>query len=305
MKKLMIVLLLLLPIPLVSGQDKIITIDNDTILCRIISIAPTSIQYEQKRENQQIVGKFIPAEQVLEYVRNVQSPEISPRYRTDKQAPKPLRHWLIGVQLGGASLLASSAKDETEMMNDGIPKSQAKDYCNQLKQGWSFSGDIHYLLSNYIGLGVKYSFFTSSVNKGFTIKIDEYYPEYFALEINEKQYIQYAGPSVIFQQWLGRNRKFQLRETFSTGFVHYRDELRMFGKNALAERNTWGVTTCVSANYHPISWLSIGLNAGFMNAYLTKVDVSTKGGKHTLHFDNENYINLSRLDYSLSICFHF
>jgi hypothetical protein len=306
MKNWIIGLLLLIPLQFASGQDKIITIQQDTIFCRIVSVSPSVIHYEQKGENQQVVGKFIPTEQVLEYFRSSQSSEITPYYRINRRVPKPERPWVIGVQAGGSSLLASTDDDEREMINMGIPQSQARDYNRQLKHGGNLGCDIHYLLFESFGLGVKYSFFTSSAQNDFMIKINDYYPEYVSLKMKDNQYIHYVGPSVIFQQWLDENHKFQLNEALSMGYVHYRDELRMNpGQNALVESNTWGVNACLSAEYFPVSYLSIGLNAGLMYARLTKVDISTKESTQTINLDKKDYEPLSRLDYSLSIRFHF
>ena len=92
MKKIIFSFLIFLPLQIVSGQDKIITIQNDTILCRIVSVSSTHIQYEQKDENQNIVGKFIPTEEVLEYFRSAQSSEIASNYQT--YMPKPKKHYL-------------------------------------------------------------------------------------------------------------------------------------------------------------------------------------------------------------------
>jgi len=231
MKNLVIGLLLFLPLQILTGQDKIITVQQDTILCRIISISSAHIQYEQK-VNGYMVGKFIPAEQVLEYYRIPQTSEPKPYDLASVQKikspkPKPERRWMMGVYPGRGTLLASTAKDEKEMIAMGIPKSQAVDYSKKLKHGWSLGGDIHYMFSDYFGLGVKYSLFTSSAKGDFTLKIDDYFPQFMCMEINEKQYIHYAGPLVMFRQWLDENRKLQLSETLSAGYIHCRDELRM------------------------------------------------------------------------------
>ena len=322
MKKLIVGILMLLPLQLVSGQDKIITIQQDTIFCRIVSISSTHIQYEQKVENQ-YVGKFIPTEQVSSYLRSSQLAEISPYYQAVRQKPKPTHRWLIGVYAGGGSLLASTANDEKSMIEMGIPKSQAIDYNKKLKRGWSMNGDIHYLFSDNFGLGAKYSLFTSLVQKDFTMAINSMFPEYVCVGMKEIQYIQYAGSSVIFRQWLDENHKFQLIETLSAGYVHYRDEIRMdpnqytflFYQNTygipvaiysiLAESKTWGANASFSVNYFPVSRLSVGANAGFMYARLTKADFSTKQTTQTIKFDKKEYEYLTRLDYSLSIRFHF
>jgi len=96
MKKLivsLVSLLIFLPLQSVIGQDKIITIQNDTIFCRILSVSDTHIQYEQN-EDGYTVGKFIPTEQVLEYFRNFQSSENTSNY----QSLQPVRKHYLGFR---------------------------------------------------------------------------------------------------------------------------------------------------------------------------------------------------------------
>ena len=320
MKKLIVGLLMLISLQFVSGQDKIITSQQDTIFCRIVSISSSHIQYEQKVENQ-YVGKFIPTEQVLAYFRNTQSSEPDHKYSIDRQRPKPAHRWLIGVYPGRASLLASTTNDEKEMIDLGIPKKQAVDYNKKLNRGWSISGDIHYLFSDYFGLGAKYSLFTSSVKQDFTIAINSMFPEYACVGVKEKFYIHYAGPSVIFRQLLDEKTRIYLTETLSVGYVHFRDETRMdpnqytfhisniYGLpsavyNFLTEGKTWGANAGLSIGYFPVSRLSVGVNAGFMYARLTKLELSTKQTSQTLELDKRDYENLTRFDYSFYIRFH-
>jgi len=318
MKVLMMSLFLLLSFQIVNGQDKIITIERDTVLCQIVSVSPASIHYEQKSEYYpgEVRRYYIPTKQVLEYVWNDQWHEIDPNILSNSQMSTLDSPWVIGVQVGGASLLASSARNENALINIGLPKAQASDYYKRLKQGWSFNGDVHYLLSDYFGLGAKYSFFTSSVQSNFLIKTDDYFPDYASIEMKEKLYIHYVGPSVIFQQWLDEDHDFQLTETVSGGYVHYRDEMRMHAvANALAESNTWGINAGLSADYYPASWLSIGLQAGFMYVNLNPANVSiqetmltggsTSGTTPIFDFKDKTYHDFSRIDYLLSIRFHF
>ena len=307
MKKFIVLLFMFTPLQIVCGQDRIITIQQDTISCRIVSFSSAYIQYEQNVDGN-IVGKFIPNEQVLEYLRSSQQVETllsGQKFKTLKSG----RRWVIGVYPGRGSMLASTTNDEKEMINMGIPKSQAQDYCKQNRHGWSISGDIHYFFTGFFGLGAKYSLFASMAQGDFTIKFDDYFPQYLCMEFKEKQYIHYAGPSVMFRQWLDKNRRLQLTETVSAGFVHYRDELRMGYVegliNGLTESNTWGTNAGLSLGYYPVSWLSVGVNAGFMYAFLTKVDISTKEFKETVKLEKNDYEYLTRLDYSFSIRFHF
>jgi len=304
--------LLFLPLQILMGQDKIITIQQDAISCRIISTSSTHIQYEQNM-NGYMVGKFILTEQVSEYYRSPQISEPKPYDLTSMhklKTPKSERRWVIGIYPGRASMLASTTNDESEMVAMGIPRSQAQDYNKQRRHGWSLVGDIHYLFSDFFGLGAKYSFFSTSAHKEFTIKLFTHFPQYYCLEMEERLYIHYAGPSVMFRQRLDANRKLQLTEAFSAGYVHYRDEIRIGSVegliNGLAKSNTWGANVGLYFDYFPVPWLSVGVNTDFMYARLTKVDFSTKETTETIKYDKKDeYEYLTRLDYTFSIRFHF
>ena len=306
MKKLIIYILSVLPFCIANGQDKIITTQKDTIQCRILSISPTHINYEQKTENQTIAGRFIPINNVSEYYWNSQPQE-------RKSSEKPSTPWLIGIQAGGSHLLASTADAKREMMNFGISKSQADDYFRSLKNGFHISGDLHYLIENFFSLGVKYSFFTSSAEADFTIRIDDYlytpYPIFVVMDCAERLYINYIGPSAFFQQTLDRNDKFRLSQTISLGYVNYRSELRseaFLGFNAIAKAHRMGGTLGLSFEYFPVSWLSVGVNAEAMYVLpIKEVEMITIYGSETIKLEKNDYEKLSRLNYSLGVRFHF
>lgn len=220
--------------------------------------------------------------------------------------PRPARYWSVGVQLGGASLLASPANYELSMLYYSPPH-EHPNYDKQIPMGWYLNGNAYYLISNYFGLGVNYSFHTFSLHNEFTEVFS--YHKYFYMRMGQKQYIHYIGPSVIFRQWLNKSQKLELTEMLSAGHVHYRDELRIDSytdpyypyHRALIEGNTWSANACLSMNYYPISWLSIGASAGFAYARLNKVGITTNTRKETIELDHQP---LSFLNYSLSVRFH-
>ena len=301
MKKFFSGLLMIISLQFVSGQDKIITIQHDTIHCRIMSVSPAHVHYEQMSESGYIVGNFIPTEQVLTYLRK----DFDPNLRMDRQKSR----WMLCVHLGRSSTLASTTEDEKFLINAGASQSQVDDYFKQLRHGWFFGGDLHYMLSDHFGLGAKYSLFTSSAQLNFSI--DNPSSSGFGSFLNPREtiYINYTAPSVIFRQWLDENQKFQLIETLSVGYVNYRNELRLDSyydiNNMLGKGNTWGANVGLSVGYFPLTWLSVGLNAGFMYARLTKIKISAKDRTETIKLEKSDYEYLTRLDYSLSISFHF
>ncbi|MDR3219811.1 MAG: hypothetical protein LBU22_12700 [Dysgonamonadaceae bacterium] len=301
-----------------TGQDKIITNQHDTILCRILLISQTHINYEQMEDNQYAVGKFIPIEQVLAYYRNSQSQKINPNYKRDRRFSRPTKPWVIGLQAGGTSLLASTSGAENEMQDAGISQSQAEDYFKQLKHGFHVSVDVHYLIKDFFGLGLKYSLFTSSSDMEFLVRNNDYYlPIYFSLGEKEKLYVNYIGPSVIFQQWLDKKHKFRLVEELSVGYTHYREEIRIdpylstltsgnsINYNALLEGSSWGADAGLSFEYYPVSWLSIGANANLFSATIKEIDMSTENRTESVELNKKDYENLFRLDYAVGVRFHF
>ena len=314
MKKLLICLLLFSSVLIVKGQDKIITIQHDTIECRILSVTSLHIHYEQKLEDDHVMGKLIPVEEVLLYYRTS-----SIVYR--KARRKPARPWIIGVQAGGSSMLASTMNAEKQLIDMGISQSQAEEYTKQLKNGFHLNGEVYYKLTNSFGFGAKYSFFTSSAEMDFVISDNSFL--YTFMGIREKQYIHYVGPSIIFQQWLDKNRKFQLSQMFSLGYVSYRGELRMdptsftwpiytlgpgyqINYNELVEAKTGGATLGLSVEYYPLPYLSVGASAGLMYALpIEKVDYSNQYATETIKLPKQDYLKLSRWDYSLNIRIHF
>jgi hypothetical protein len=299
-----------------KGQDKIITTDNDTIYCRILSVSPAHIHYEKKTDDQSVIGKFILVEKVMEYHRSSQARSVGVYYSERPVTPPPSKRWLIGIQAGGSSLLASTSKDENEMIYSmGISVSQAKDFYKRLKRGFYAGGDVHYLLSNVFGIGVNYSFFTSSVNMDLLLKSNTTsLPVYATLYCKERLYINYAGPSALIQRNMDEKRKFFLRGMISVGYVHYRDEVRLLlpvaatagydsrRQNALTTGKTWGASVGLAVEYYPITWLSVGVNAYLLYSELN--DLEAKLNNNPTVSVNETQ-NLSRLDYSAFVRFRF
>jgi hypothetical protein len=295
MKKVIICFILFLSLQVVKGQDTIITIQQDTIFCQILSIMPTHINYEQKFGNRQAVGKFIPVEKVLEYYR---------------AKPVSFRHWRAGVQSGGSYLLDSSADSEKGMQEMGMSNKEAKDYYKHFKRGMHVGGDVHYLFNEYVGVGVKYSLFHTAASSDFAFNIGDGI-NYVCMGIEERAYVNYVGPSVISEQWLDKAHTFKLTEEFSGGYATYRGEEKFDQRqyvpsgNLLAEGNSWGGNLEVSFEYYPLSWLSVSANAGLFYTTFKKLEITDGENSATMKLDKKDYADYSRMDYSIGVRFHF
>ena len=306
MKKLFFLSLFSVLVVVMNAQDKIITINQDTIECHIVSIGAEQISYEQKTANGYMFGKSISIDQVASYFRMPQ-PDVSRMF-----SRRPEHPWLFRLNAGGSWM--PWLLEDTEYLPDSGKK---------IARGFHLNASGHYLLTRFLGVGIQYSFFQSKANAEYPVDAGGFYlPIYTMLYEKEKQYINYVGASVIFRQFLDKNKKFQLSETLSGGVLFYRAESQastMFpdsyssayiehNSNSLITGQTFGASLGISAEYYLSPFFSIGLGGDFFFGLLKKVDVKQKGSNNynadIKNAELDDPLKISRIDYSLSLSFY-
>jgi hypothetical protein len=282
-----------------NGQDRIITVRNDTVECRILSISPTHLNYEQ-RSGKRIVGKFIPVSEVAEY------------YRASGSRDVKFRHWQAGIGFGGSYLTASTVEPENILvMETGMPRDKAEDYYRKYRTGMQVNARIHYLFdvgSDILDIGTGLKYRLSSFSSQTDLVLETYQPYvYTPFSINEKVYINYLGAPFIMQLWLGQNHRFRLAGEISAGYVHFRGEARFKGlqRNLLATGNTFGGNAGIIFAYCPLDYMSVNIDANYFSAVLKRVKFSDGIVSETVNLEKNNYENLSHLNCSFGIRFHF
>jgi len=362
-KKLFIGFILLFAFTYAKSQDKIVTMQGDTIFCKIVSISLDFIKYEQRDYTQSPANYSIPMKQVQEYSLGPRSKEsarnnpyrreqlteplptppskkqeikpYSPPSNTKKQVANPFSpasysnpkdetfsRMRVAIQGGGSYLINSLAHSRQAMKDLGVyPTNQADDYYKKLRYGLSAGADVYYLISQFLGVGVKYSGFTSSVQMNYTVNQNNAaIPTYYSVSEKERIYLNYVGPALLLQQWLGSSHRFRLNEEISAGYIFLRDQMQfdpyqyVFVNpitnqkqyNVLKEKTFYSGVVQLSFEYYPVSSLSLGLSAAGVPAIFRSIKVSdnsmtnveeTLGKSHSL--------DLSRIDCSLSVRFHF
>ena len=305
--KWLFILLLLLCSFTIQAQDKIITHQNDTIHCIITSISDGRVYFEQSADGTK-VGKSIPVNQILVYYRNSFN---SSAFQERKTSRKPAQRWRFGLHGGLSYMLASTDEAEKDMVSMGTSTKAAGDFYKDLKWGYHAGADVHYMITDLLGLGIRYSLFKTSVNAPLTYYTGDMI-NYWHVETTERLYVNFIGSSLCMQQWLDQSHRLKLNQSFALGYVHYRDEVDhhrnffMQPNNALATGNSIGTNVDISLEYFPISWLSISANMGYFASWITKMTITDGRNKQTVKlkdFDLDNE-NLSRLDFSLCVRFY-
>jgi len=295
-----------------KAQDRIITMNHDTIHCTIKSLNNESIRYELKNRDGSITGKFINLTQVAEYTRLVQ--QENNRKALKQKTSKPLNVsenlWCLGLSIGGSTM---------PWYFDNIQSTTAMpDYYNKLTTGFHINTSAHYMINGSLGVGAEYSFFGTNSSGSMSTQ----YNQSIFLMVNEKtrQYINYLGPSILFVQHLDVRRKFTLSETLSGGLLFMRMEdqgiyptvdntgYTEVTNNSLLTGNSLSAKIGLTAEYRLNRNLSVGLGGDYLWCLLKKASFESRGPNNTSSSSKNqelsNAMNLSRIDYSLVLRFH-
>ena len=298
----------LLYVGITQAQDKIITVQNDTIHGRIVSISDGRVFYEQSDNNGIVLGKSIPASQIAVYYRNtIDSPaEYIKPAKSNSQNPR--QRWRLGMQGGIGYQLAGSDENKKQFIDMGVNDKVAEKFCKDMDWGYNFGADIHFLFDHWGGLGIKYSGLYSFAQADITINTFDGI-NYIYTNIKKRIYVNYIGPSFYSRLWLAPSGTFHLSSIISVGYAHYRDEEEYNHPslyNYLTKGSTFGGNISFSFEYFPLSWLSVGVSAGYFGAWFGKMTISDGINEQTIKMKDYQLdaINASRLDFSFGINFY-
>ena len=328
MKQLLLIFFFFVSLAAAKAQDKIITIKQDTIVCRIVSVNTERISYEQKISDKQVAGKSIPISDVLQYFRIGKADSFDDIIAHKKNKPsRPGHRWLFSLQGGLTHSLADYSAFRDLMLNAGSSASEADDYTRKLENGYHINTSLHYLLTTFLGLGADYNLFYS-VSKGeFLAQAvgGMNLPVYSNVALNERLYCHFTGVSVLFQQFPDKKKRIKISETISPGIVLFRDENRSsefqdyWGDNDsysgtppqyydhannLTKGITFGAKGGLAIEYLICPQLSAGLAGNFIWAKLHKISVKS------LEYDTKNQklkkpMDISHIDYGFTVRYNF
>lgn len=328
MKKLLLVYLILVSIITVNAQDKIITINRDTIKCRIISVNADRISFEQKSSDKSVIGKSIPVTDVIQYFRNVKSEnseKVKVRDTTKKQQPE--RCWLFSVQGGLALSWIDYSEFKYLMQSMGVVSSEVNRFTKKIENGYHLGANFHFLLTTHFGIGADYNIFYSQSSGNFLVREigTMNIPLFTNIDLKERLYIQFAGPSLMLRQYPDKNKRIQISESLSSGIVQFRDEVRgsdyqiYWGNNTsysgnapsyydsannVSKGSTLGVKGGLSVEYAFLPQFTAGVSGSFVWAKLNKMSFKNKA-TDTKNQKLNDAMDISHINYGISVRYNF
>ncbi len=221
-----------------------------------------------------------------------------------------LGQWRLGFHSGFAYLWASTSNDENQLISDGADEPTVDKFYKQLHKGYYFSFDVYRMFAHKWGIGIKYSLMVSYAREYIRLGSDA---NMNVLNVNifNREYVNYVGPSFYMQQWFKNARAWCLYSSVSVGYARYRDEFETdfvspyFGENTLATGNAFGGSLEVGFEYFPTKLLSVIGGVGCFLAKFDNLDVTTADGNNPGYYlGGGKPRNVSQLDVFLGIKFY-
>ena len=294
-RNLLILILLICFLPCVFSQDRIITLKNDTIDCKIIKLTRNKIFFELNTRGIKSSGE-LPVTGIISYT-------VSQKTASERQiAPAPVSfdRLRFSVNAGAGYLLGSTEEAINLMTSQGLTSGQAETYYSDFKMGFYANADMNYFFTPSYGAGIKYKFFDTSASlEGFFDPHDGMNLIYSTYK--EQVYVNFIGISLLFQQFIGNSKAYKLNSFFSTGLTTYRNEAEYLNGFFLLQGRNAGFDTGIGVEYFITDRISASSDLSFFYSSIRKMKISDGTNSSTIDLDKNSYENLSRIELSVGI----
>ncbi|HKJ42606.1 MAG TPA: hypothetical protein VKA27_10970 [Sunxiuqinia sp.] len=274
------------------SQDRIITWNNDTITCTILSTAGHYIRFQTEdngvikkgRMNRSLAKKVILSEESL----TADSP---------KSSPNRLR---ISLESGSGLLIGSDENGRNSLVQMGLTQAQADDYYNQVEVGWEAKARAHYFITDEAALGLTFRHFNSNAESFVTLDPQDGNNLYHGL-MSDDMYVNFVGASFLYLHKLTMNGKLRFSATIDAGLTLYRDETTVLESSFLLTGKAYGSSADFGLEYFVLRHVSLGLDANLFLSTIHKVTYKDASTTTTQKLDNDNLQGLSSLDLLLGL----
>ena len=206
----------------------------------------------------------------------------------------------ISASGGLGYLTATGQVDISGVVNKDVIDKANRD----LRLATNLNGDIHYLFEAGWGLGVKYLFQKTSGEANDIIIDIQDNRHYNVMDIWEKDYINFVGPSLFGNSPMGSNDNLFLTSSLSVGYAWFRGEGSVLNQNVLVTGGNFGMNAEIGLDYLFTPNFGMGVNLGYLMSYFSQVKfnngISTQ--EHTLNKD-ERY-NASNIHLSVGLRYY-
>lgn len=256
------------------SQDLIVSAKGDSIHCRILKSDSKYIYYQLKY-NDEFRRTMLPLDQVrTKQIGYYAVPEIPDSIKVSQSGNRGLRLY------AGGAYGYRTAKVDPDLHSD------AREYIEELKTGYTVLGEVHYYSSEAMGYGVAASLFKSE-------------NEISSIDLSDDLSITFIGPSVQSRFEL-EQKNINFVSSVSIGMLQYLNESR-FGESMTIEGQTLGLQYGLGLDFviSQTYGLTIGIN--YLQGTISKITVSSGTQSETIKLEKDNRESLNRIDLSLGV----
>ena len=239
-----------------NAQDKIITIENDTIQCKITRVTDSFIHYETDTQRSRIPMSEVSTYEKVEIQEEEKQEtpvELEERFPQEDVIAYKLadsKKFRAGVSGGYTYQYAGY---------EGYPNSYAK----QLRNMWNIGGEAHFFPSDEFGIGIKFNRAATETNQ----------PTFGQLfDIREEISYTYIALSLLVQFNTSSSDKIYLG--IAGGQLSYRDEGFISGLPYRESSDTFGLAFDLNYDISLTDQFAIGLSGGVNIATLNELRVN-------------------------------
>ena len=215
--------------------------------------------------------------------------------------------WRVSIS-GGPGYIYSSSKDaENDLIASGMDKQKVNAYYKNFKWGWQGNADLHYLFNSHIGVGVKYALFqTQSTLRQLSFgNYNEDGLHIFFGDIEDKLYINFVGPSFLWQNFVNRRETWKVVSLISIGYANYRGESHIMEYPLLITSHTFGVYGESGLEYYINRNVAVGAKLNYITSSFEHFKVKNSQRTTSYTLTGKEKEDLNRFEFSLGFRFYF
>jgi len=287
MKQLIFIIVVFITANITKAQDLIVTDRGDSLNCKITKIKKDYIYFAFKFENE-VKNTLLHVDQIKFFeIDFFAIPEFS--YKKVKNI-KDFQKVRLGF-FGGPSYMLGKISDDVP--EDFIP------YYKKLKSGYHLGGDIRFFTSEYFGLGLKYMNFKTQN------KIEKIYATNTVTgvtmtgSLEDDITIQYFGP-IVSAKFHNKNNNIFFLINMSMGYIGYKNYATLIDSytltgNTIGEISEFIIDIKIDKNF------AFGCGLSYMVGSMSSI----KKDGEVIKLEDDEYISVSRIDFSLGLRLYF
>lgn len=202
---------------------------------------------------------------------------------------------------GGAGILFAEGNSEIEGV---ITTAKTDQLYQSLRRAKQLNGDIHYLITDQYGIGIKYIFHHTS-GEAEEVVVDPGDDLHFIVTgLRESDYLNFAGLSFGRYSAVGKRKRIGLTSSLSAGYAFLRSELSLIGQQLLITGGNFAMNAEIGADYRFHPNLGLGITLGTFNANFRKVKITDGIRTRDQKLNKDEQYNASNIHLTIGLRYY-